>query len=41
MNGRSKVKALLNYPELVYAGLGALIISVGLAARTVGILPLQ
>jgi hypothetical protein len=41
MNGRSKVKALLNLPDLVYAGLVALIVSVGLTARAVSIPPLQ
>lgn len=41
MNRRSKVKALLSPPDLVYAGLVALIISVGWTARAVGILPLQ
>jgi len=41
MDAKSKVKALLNHPDLAYAGLIALIVSVGLAARAVGILPLQ
>jgi len=41
MNGTSKIKALLNHPHLVYAGLVALIASVGLTARAVSILPLQ
>ncbi|VTZ26780.1 hypothetical protein MPC4_30152 [Methylocella tundrae] len=40
MKARSKVRALLNHPDLVYAGLVALIIGVGLMARAMGILPL-
>lgn len=37
----SKVRAVLSHPDLVYAGLVAFIIGVGLIARAVGILPLQ
>ncbi len=41
MDARSKVKALLNHADRAYVALIALIVIVGLAARAVGILPLQ
>jgi hypothetical protein len=41
MNAGSKIEQLLSHPGLLYVGLVALIISVGLTARAAGIVPLQ
>ena len=41
MKAKSKVRALLSHPDLIYVGLVALIIATGLMARVAGGLPLQ
>jgi len=41
MRAKSKVRALLSHPDLIYVGLVALIIADALIARATGILPLH
>jgi hypothetical protein len=41
MKARSKIRTWPNRPDLIYAGVVAMIICVGLIARGIGLLPLQ
>ncbi|MEJ0093067.1 MAG: hypothetical protein WDN46_06460 [Methylocella sp.] len=41
MKARSKIGSWPSRPDLVYAGVVAMIICVGLVARGIGLLPLQ